>query len=36
MKYLNSFQESFDGEREITDYKYIDLRFNNQVIVRDS
>jgi len=36
MKYLNSFQESFDGEREITDYKYIDLRFNNQIIVRDS
>ncbi len=36
MKYLNSFVQAFDGEKEITDYKYIDLRFKNQVIVKDS
>ena len=36
MKYLNSFVKAFDGEKEITDYKYIDLRFKNQVIVKDT
>lgn len=36
IKYLNSFEKAFDGEKEITDYKYIDLRFKNQVIVKDS
>ena len=36
MKYLNSFVQAFDGEKEITDYKYIDLRFKTQVIVKVS
>lgn len=36
IKYLNSFDQAFDGAKEITDYRYIDLRFNKQVIVKES
>ena len=36
MKYLNSFEMAFNGEKELTDYNYIDLRFDNQVIVKES
>ena len=36
IKYLTSFDQAFDGAKEITDYRYIDLRFNKQVIVKES
>ena len=36
IKYLESFQEALKEEKNITDYKYIDLRFNNQVIVKEA
>ncbi len=36
MKYLESFQEILKDEKDITDFKYIDLRFNNQVIVKEA
>ena len=35
IKYLESFQETFKEEKNITDFRYIDLRFNNQVIVKE-
>ena len=36
MKYLNSFEQALNGEKDIKDYKYIDLRFDNQVVVKES
>ena len=36
MKYLNSFQEALKEEKNLTDFKYIDLRYNNQVIVKEA
>ena len=36
MKYLNSFQEALKEEKILTDFKYIDLRYNNQVIVKET
>ena len=36
IKYLDSFQETLKEEKNITDYRYIDLRFNNQVIVKEA
>ena len=36
IKYLNSFEKALESQKEITDYKYIDLRFANQVIVRET
>ena len=35
IKYLESFQETLKEEKNITDFRYIDLRFNNQVIVKE-
>ena len=35
IKYLESFQETFKEEKNITDFRYIDLRFSNQVIVKE-
>ena len=36
MKYLNSFQEALKEEKFLTDFKYIDLRYSNQVIVKET
>jgi cell division protein FtsQ len=36
IKYLESFQETLKEEKNITDFRYIDLRFNNQVIVKEA
>ena len=36
MKYLNSFQEALKEEKILTDFKYIDLRYSNQVIVKET
>ena len=36
MKYLNSFQEALQEEKFLTDFRYIDLRYNNQVIVKET
>ena len=36
IKYLESFQEALKEENNITDFIYIDLRFNNQVIVKEA
>ena len=35
IKYLESFQKTLKEEKNITDFRYIDLRFNNQVIVKE-
>ena len=35
IKYLESFQETLKEEKNITDFRYIDLRFSNQVIVKE-
>ena len=35
IKYLESFQETLKEEKDITDFRYIDLRYNNQVIVKE-
>jgi len=35
IKYLNSFQETLKDEKNIKDFKYIDLRFNEQIIVKE-
>ena len=35
IKYLESFQETLKEEKNITDFRYIDLRFNNQIIVKE-
>ena len=36
IKYLESFQETLKEEKNITDFRYIDLRFKNQVIVKET
>ena len=36
MKYLNSFLEALQEEKFLTDFRYIDLRYNNQVIVKET
>ena len=36
IKYLESFQETIKEKKNITDFRYIDLRFNNQVIVKEA
>tara|TARA_A200000113_G_scaffold189447_1_gene177479 strand:+ start:250 stop:993 length:744 start_codon:yes stop_codon:yes gene_type:complete len=36
IKYLESFQETLKEEKNITDFRYIDLRFKNQVIVKEA
>ena len=36
IKYLESFQKALKGEKNITDYRYIDLRYSNQVIVKEA
>tara|TARA_B100001173_G_C15993649_1_gene550022 strand:+ start:231 stop:482 length:252 start_codon:yes stop_codon:yes gene_type:complete len=36
IKYLDSFQETIKEEKNITDFRYIDLRFENQVIVKEA
>jgi cell division septal protein FtsQ len=35
IKYLNSFQETLKDEKNIKDFKYIDLRFDKQIIVKE-
>jgi cell division septal protein FtsQ len=35
IKYLNSFQETLKDEKNIKDFKYIDLRFKEQIIVKE-
>ena len=36
IKYLDSFQKTIKEDKQITDFKYIDLRFDNQVIVKEA
>ena len=36
IKYLDSFQKTIKDNKQITDFKYIDLRFDNQVIVKEA
>ena len=36
IKYLDSFQKTIKDDKQITDFKYIDLRFDNQVIVKEA
>ena len=36
IKYLDSFQKTIKEDNKITDFKYIDLRFDNQVIVKEA
>ena len=35
IKYLSLFQETLKEEKNIKDFKYIDLRYNNQIIVKE-
>ena len=32
---LKAFQETMENKREITDYAYLDMRYNNQIIVKE-
>mgnify|MGYP005710644783 FL=1 len=34
--YLDSFQKTIKEEKNITDFKYIDLRYDEQVIVKET
>ena len=34
--YLDSFQKTIKEEKNITDFKYIDLRYDDQVIVKET
>ena len=36
IKYLDSFQKTIKEDNKITDFKYIDLRFDSQVIVKEA
>ena len=36
IKYLSLFQETLKEEKNIKDFKYIDLRYNNQIIVKEA
>ena len=36
IKYLNSFEKALKEEKNITDFKYIDLRFNGQIIAKEA
>tara|TARA_Y100000996_G_scaffold246710_1_gene193965 strand:- start:1085 stop:1219 length:135 start_codon:yes stop_codon:yes gene_type:complete len=32
---LKKFEESIDVIKKINDYRYIDLKFNNQIVVKE-
>ena len=32
---LNAFQKTIDDKKEITDFAYLDMRYNNQIIVKE-
>jgi len=36
IKYLSLFQETLKEEKNIKDFKYIDLRYNDQIIVKEA
>ena len=36
IKYLSSFQETLKEEKNIKDFKYIDLRYSKQIIVKEA